>query len=448
MEKKKGTEIKTIEGKLSRDDALETAMKQIEKDFGQGAIMRLGDAKAAMKVDVIPTGIMPLDAALGVGGLPRGRIIEIFGPESSGKTTVTLHMIAEVQKNGGIAAFIDAEHALDPVYAKHLGVDIDNLLISQPDTGEQALDIVDALIRSGAIDIIVVDSVAALVPQKEIEGDMGDSVVGLQARMMSKAMRKMTGIISKSKTVAVFINQIREKVGIMFGNPETTTGGKALKFYSSVRIDVRKGESIKQGSEIIGYKTKIKVVKNKVAPPFRTANVEMIFGEGVSKLGTILDLAVDYGLVDKSGAWFSYDGQRIGQGKEKAKEYMANHPDVFAEVEAKVRAKILPGEYIAADDANEESSQSMRQIHAKLIRRGFPSELISEAIDELDGCEDREIEAAMKALRHRSWKSGDRQKMKAYLYRKGFSYDVASSAVEAFIDADRERFMEEEEEDD
>ena len=319
MEKKKGTEIKTIEGKLSRDDALKTAMKQIEKDFGQGAIMRLGDAKAAMKVDVIPTGIMPLDAALGVGGLPRGRIIEIFGPESSGKTTVTLHMIAEVQKNGGIAAFIDAEHALDPVYAKHLGVDIDNLLISQPDTGEQALDIVDALIRSGAIDIIVVDSVAALVPQKEIEGDMGDSVVGLQARMMSKAMRKMTGIISKSKTVAVFINQIREKVGIMFGNPETTTGGKALKFYSSVRIDVRKGESIKQGSEIIGYKTKIKVVKNKVAPPFRTANVEMIFGEGVSKLGTILDLAVDYGLVDKSCAWFSYDCQRIGQGNEKAK---------------------------------------------------------------------------------------------------------------------------------
>ena len=358
MEKKKGTEIKTIEGKLSRDDALETAMKQIEKDFGQGAIMRLGDAKAAMKVDVIPTGIMPLDAALGVGGLPRGRIIEIFGPESSGKTTVTLHMIAEVQKNGGIAAFIDAEHALDPVYAKHLGVDIDNLLISQPDTGEQALDIVDALIRSGAIDIIVVDSVAALVPQKEIEGDMGDSVVGLQARMMSKAMRKMTGIISKSKTVAVFINQIREKVGIMFGNPETTTGGKALKFYSSVRIDVRKGESIKQGSEIIGYKTKIKVVKNKVAPPFRTANVEMIFGEGVSKLGTILDLAVDYGLVDKSGAWFSYDGQRIGQGKEKAKEYMANHPDVFAEVEAKVRAKMLPGEDGAADDAKEEPKDS------------------------------------------------------------------------------------------
>ena len=358
MEKKKGTEIKTIEGKLSRDDALKTAMKQIEKDFGQGAIMRLGDARAAMKVDVIPTGIMPLDAALGVGGLPRGRIIEIFGPESSGKTTVTLHMIAEVQKNGGIAAFIDAEHALDPVYAKHLGVDIDNLLISQPDTGEQALDIVDALIRSGAIDIIVVDSVAALVPQKEIEGDMGDSVVGLQARMMSKAMRKMTGIISKSKTVAVFINQLREKVGIMFGNPETTTGGKALKFYSSVRIDVRKGESIKQGSEIIGYKTKIKVVKNKVAPPFRTANVEMIFGEGVSKLGTILDLAVDYGLVDKSGAWFSYDGQRIGQGKEKAKEYMANHPDVFAEVEAKVHAKMLPGEDGAADDAKEEPKDS------------------------------------------------------------------------------------------
>ncbi|MBQ1743166.1 MAG: recombinase RecA, partial [Oscillospiraceae bacterium] len=296
---------------MSKEDALANALKQIEKDFGKGSIMRLGDAKANMNIETIPTGILPLDIALGVGGVPRGRIIEVYGPESSGKTTVTLHMIAEAQKQGGIAAFIDAEHALDPVYAQKLGVDIDNLLISQPDTGEQALDIVDALVRSGAIDIIVVDSVAALVPKAEIEGDMGDSHVGLQARLMSQAMRKLTGIISKSRTVAIFINQIREKVGVMFGNPETTTGGRALKFYSSVRLDVRRIDQIKQGQDVIGNRTRIKVVKNKVAPPFRTCEFDIMYGEGVSKLSSIIDMGVDMDIVDKSGAWFSYQGNRL-----------------------------------------------------------------------------------------------------------------------------------------
>ena len=303
--------------------------------------MRLGEASANMNVETIPTGILPLDVALGVGGLPRGRIVEVYGPESSGKTTVTLHMIAEAQKNGGIAAFIDAEHALDPVYAKKLGVNIDELLISQPDTGEQALDIVDALVRSGAIDIIVVDSVAALVPKAEIDGDMGDQVVGMHARLMSRAMRKLTGFISKSRTVAVFINQIREKVGVMFGSPETTTGGRALKFYSTVRLDVRKTDKIMQGQEMIGNRTKIKVVKNKVAPPFKTAEFDIMYGEGVSRVGTVLDIATDFDIIEKSGSWYSYDGSRLGQGKENAKKALKEKPELAAEIEEKVRAKLM-----------------------------------------------------------------------------------------------------------
>lgn len=324
-----------------KKEALANALKQIEKDFGKGSIMRLGDAKANMNVEVIPTGILPLDIALGVGGVPRGRIIEVYGPESSGKTTVALHMIAEAQKAGGIAAFIDAEHALDPVYAEKLGVDVDALLISQPDTGEQALDIVDALVRSGAIDIIVVDSVAALVPKQEIEGDMGDSHVGLHARLMSQAMRKLTGVISKSQTVAVFINQIREKVGVMFGNPETTTGGRALKFYSSVRLDVRKIDKITQGQEIIGSRTRIKVVKNKVAPPFKVAEFDIMYGAGVSKLSSLIDMGVEMDIVDKSGAWFAYEGNRLGQGKENAKQSLREQPELCQEIEAKIRAKLL-----------------------------------------------------------------------------------------------------------
>ena len=334
-----------------KKEALASALKQIEKDFGKGSIMRLGDAKAHMNVEVIPSGILPLDIALGVGGVPRGRIIEVYGPESSGKTTVTLHMIAEAQKAGGIAAFIDAEHALDPVYAQKLGVNIDDLLISQPDTGEQALDIVDALVRSGAIDIIVVDSVAALVPKAEIEGEMGDSHVGLHARLMSQAMRKLTGIISKSQTVAIFINQIREKVGVMFGNPETTTGGRALKFYSSVRLDVRRIDKITQGQEVIGNRTRIKVVKNKIAPPFKTAEFDIMYGDGVSRMSSIVDMGVEMDIVDKSGAWFSYEGTRLGQGKENAKQALKDQPELAAEIEAKIRAKLL-----AADEPEPEAA--------------------------------------------------------------------------------------------
>ena len=311
--------------------------------------MRLGEASANMNVETIPTGILPLDVALGVGGLPRGRIVEVYGPESSGKTTVTLHMIAEAQKNGGIAAFIDAEHALDPVYAKKLGVNIDELLISQPDTGEQALDIVDALVRSGAIDIIVVDSVAALVPKAEIDGDMGDQVVGMHARLMSRAMRKLTGFISKSRTVAVFINQIREKVGVMFGSPETTTGGRALKFYSTVRLDVRKTDKIMQGQEMIGNRTKVRVVKNKVAPPFKTAEFDIMYGEGVSRVGTVLDIATDFDIIEKSGSWYSYDGSRLGQGKENAKKALKEKPELAAEIEEKVRAKLMEQATAAKD---------------------------------------------------------------------------------------------------
>ena len=326
---------------MTREEALENALKQIEKAHGKGAIMRLGEAKANMNIEVISTGILPLDIALGVGGIPRGRIIEVYGPESSGKTTVTLHMIAEAQKAGGLAAFIDAEHALDPEYARKLGVNTDDLLISQPDTGEQALEIVDALVHSGAIDIIVVDSVAALVPKSEIEGDMGSSVVGLQARLMSQAMRKLTGIISKTRTVAVFINQLREKIGVTYGNPETTTGGRALKVYASVRIDVRRTDSIKQGTESLGNRTRAKIVKNKVAPPFKTAEFDIIYGEGVSRLGSIIDMGVDLDIVNKSGAWYAYEGTRLGQGKENAKATLEEKPELIAEIEEKIRTKIL-----------------------------------------------------------------------------------------------------------
>ena len=315
--------------------ALDAAVKQIEKDFGKGSIMKLGAASAKMNIETIPTGALSLDIALGVGGIPRGRIIEIYGPESSGKTTVALHMIAEAQKRGGYAAFIDAEHALDPEYARHLGVDIDNLLISQPDTGEQALEICDALVRSGAIDIIVIDSVAALVPKAEIEGDMGDSHVGLQARLMSQALRKLTGIISKSRTATVFINQIREKVGVMFGNPETTTGGRALKSYSTVRMDVRRIESLKSGNDIIGNRTRVKVVKNKVAPPFKQAEFDIMYGEGISHEGCLV--GVLYNIVGKSGAWYSYGDERIGQGRENTKEFLKNYPEMAFEIENRIR---------------------------------------------------------------------------------------------------------------
>ncbi|MDY6052579.1 MAG: recombinase RecA [Anaerovibrio sp.] len=332
---------------MEKEEALINAMRSIEKQYGKGAIMRLGDAANNMNVDVISTGILPLDIALGVGGIPRGRIIEIYGPESSGKTTVTLHMIAEAQRQGGTAAFIDAEHALDPVYAKNLGVDIDNLLISQPDTGEQALEIVEALVRSGAIDIIVVDSVAALVPKAEIEGDMGDSHVGLLARLMSQAMRKLTGFISKSQTSAIFINQIREKVGVMYGNPETTTGGRALKFYSSVRLDVRKFDVVKQGTTILGNRTRVKVVKNKVAPPFKTAEFDIMYGEGVSRESSLIDIAADLDIINKSGSWYSYEGTRLGQGKDTVKEFLKANPEAREEIESKLQ-EMLKDEKVLA----------------------------------------------------------------------------------------------------
>ena len=317
--------------------ALDAAIAQIEKQYGKGAVMKLGDQGANMNVEAIPTGSLSLDLALGIGGIPRGRIVEIYGPESSGKTTVTLHMIAEVQKRGGIAGFIDAEHALDPVYAKNIGVDIDNLYISQPDSGEQALEIAETMVRSGAIDIVVVDSVAALVPKQEIDGDMGDAVMGAQARLMSQAMRKLTAVISKSNCTVVFINQLREKLGVMFGNPETTTGGRALKFYASVRLDVRRTESIKQAGEVIGNGTKVKVVKNKVAPPFKEAEFDIMFGKGISRIGDILDLAADNDIIVKSGAWYAYEGNKIGQGRENAKQYLEENPEVCAEEENKVR---------------------------------------------------------------------------------------------------------------
>ena len=340
--------------------ALEMAMSQIEKQFGKGSVMKLGEFKA-MEIEAIPTGALSLDIALGIGGVPRGRIIEVFGPESSGKTTLALHIVAEAQKMGGEAAFIDAEHALDPVYAKKLGVDIDNLIVSQPDTGEQALEITESLVRSGALDVIVVDSVAALVPKAEIDGDMGDSHMGLQARLMSQALRKLAGAINKSKTVLIFINQLREKIGVMFGNPETTTGGRALKFYASVRMDIRKIENIKQDGEVKGNRVRVKVIKNKVAPPFREAEFDVVYGQGISKEGNILDMAVNLDIVEKAGSWFSYDGERIGQGRENVKKYLRENQEMLNEIEEKVRANFakafeqsLGEELPSAEDDEEE----------------------------------------------------------------------------------------------
>ena len=334
--------------------ALDAAIAKLEKDFGKGTVMRLGDPSAQVAVETIPTGSLSLDLALGLGGVPKGRIVEIYGPESSGKTTVALHMIAEVQKRGGIAGFIDAEHALDPVYAKNIGVDIDELYISQPDSGDQALEITETMVRSGAMDIIVVDSVAALVPKQEIEGDMGDSHVGLQARLMSQALRKLTPVISKSNCVVIFINQLREKVGVMFGNPETTTGGRALKFYSSVRMDVRRIETLKQSGEMVGNRTRVKIVKNKIAPPVKEAEFDIMFGKGISKEGDILDLAVKCDLVSKSGAWFAYNGDKIGQGRENAKTYLSEHPEIMEELEQNIRAHY----HIGAEGDMEETEEA------------------------------------------------------------------------------------------
>ena len=352
--------------KLTRDErpttkeeklkALDAAISHIEKQYGKGSVMKLGDNSAHMNVEAVPTGSLSLDLALGIGGLPKGRIIEIYGPESSGKTTVALHAVAEVQKRGGIAGFIDAEHALDPVYEKNIGVDIDNLYISQPDCGEQALEIAETMVRSGAVDIVIVDSVAALVPKAEIDGDMGDSHVGLQARLMSQALRKLTSIVSKSNCIVIFINQLREKIGVMFGNPETTTGGRALKFYSSVRLDVRRVEALKQGGEVVGNHTRVKIVKNKVAPPFKEAEFDIMFGQGISKEGDILDLATDAGIINKSGAWYAYNGEKIGQGRENAKNYLKENPLICEEVEAKVRAKYSPEEDEAAEQPDEKSA--------------------------------------------------------------------------------------------
>ena len=348
-----------MEANVEKKKALEAAMGQIEKQFGKGSVMKLGEFKA-MEIEAIPTGALGLDIALGIGGVPRGRIIEVFGPESSGKTTLALHIVAEAQKMGGEAAFIDAEHALDPVYARKLGVDIDNLIVSQPDTGEQALEITEALVRSGALDVIVVDSVAALVPKAEIDGDMGDSHMGLQARLMSQALRKLAGAINKSKTVLIFINQLREKIGVMFGNPETTTGGRALKFYASVRMDIRKIENIKQDGEVMGNRVRVKVIKNKVAPPFREAEFDVVYGKGISKEGNILDMAVNLDIIEKSGSWFSYNGERIGQGRENVKRYLAENPKMLEEVDKKVRENFAKafeqslGEEMPDDDEDED----------------------------------------------------------------------------------------------
>ena len=362
--------------------ALDAAIAKLEKDFGKGTVMRLGDPSAQVAVETIPTGSLSLDLALGLGGVPKGRIVEIYGPESSGKTTVALHMIAEVQKRGGIAGFIDAEHALDPVYAKNIGVDIDELYISQPDSGDQALEITETMVRSGAMDIIVVDSVAALVPKQEIEGDMGDSHVGLQARLMSQALRKLTPVISKSNCVVIFINQLREKVGVMFGNPETTTGGRALKFYSSVRMDVRRIETLKQSGEMVGNRTRVKIVKNKIAPPFKEAEFDIMFGKGISKEGDILDLAVKENIVEKSGAWFAYDGSKIGQGRENAKQYLLSHPAICEEIEAQVRVKYnLPGAEEAEAQARE-AAKKEEELTGSILPEGTEEELMAGEAEE------------------------------------------------------------------
>ena len=346
-----------------KQKALEAALGQIEKQYGKGSIMKLGEQEANMQVEAIPTGSLSLDIALGVGGVPKARIVEIYGPESTGKITVALHMVAEVQKGGGIAGFIDAEHALDPVYARNIGVDIDNLYISQPDSGEQALEITETMVRSGAVDIVIVDSVAALVPKAEIDGDMGESHVGLQARLMSQALRKLTSIISKSNCVVIFINQLREKVGVMFGNPETTTGGRALKFYSSVRLDVRRVETLKQGGDMVGNHTRVKVVKNKVAPPFKQAEFDIMFGTGISREGDILDLAVECSIVNKSGAWYAYEGNKIGQGRENVKIFLKEHPEITEEIEKKVRIHyhLLPDEEAVAEEKKEVSKTADKE---------------------------------------------------------------------------------------
>ena len=351
-----------------RKQALDLALKKIEKNFGKGSVMKLGE-KVDTRISTIPSGSLALDVALGVGGFPRGRIIEVYGPESSGKTTVSLHAVAEVQKQGGIAAFIDAENALDPKYAAALGVDIDELLLSQPDTGEQGLEIADALVSSGAVDIVVIDSVAALVPRAEIEGEMGDSHVGLQARLMSQALRKLSGSISKTKTIALFINQIREKVGVMFGNPEITPGGRALKFYATVRLEVRRAEQIKQGTDIMGNRTKIKVVKNKVAPPFRVAEVDIMYGEGISQVGELVDMGSEKDIIDKSGAWYSYEGERIGQGRENAKKYFIDHPEMRVEIEKKVRAAYGIGEPVEEPKDSEKKKTEEKKTEIPLVEK-------------------------------------------------------------------------------
>ena len=363
-------EVKIDENKRK---ALESALSQIEKAYGKGSVMKLGD-NMHLNVETVPSGSWGLDLALGVGGVPKGRVVEVYGPESGGKTTVALHMVAEVQKRGGIAGFIDAEHALDPVYAKKIGVDIDNLYISQPDTGEQALEITETMVRSGAVDIVIVDSVAALVPKAEIEGEMGDSHVGLQARLMSQALRKLTAIIGKTNCTVIFINQLREKVGVMFGNPETTTGGRALKYYSSIRLEVRRGEQIKKDGEAIGNRTKIKVVKNKVAPPFRTAEVDIIYGEGISREGDILDLAVAENIVNKSGAWYAYNGDKIGQGRENAKLFLKEHPDLMEEVEQKVREKYAQKEGVDQVDNEEKASDKTVKEPVKAAKKADDAE--------------------------------------------------------------------------
>ncbi len=355
---KKDNTITLNATKEAKEKALDVAIGQLEKEFGKGAVMKLGDHSASMNVETVPTGSLSLDIALGLGGIPKGRIIEIYGPESSGKTTVALHMVAEVQKRGGIAGFVDAEHALDPAYAKNIGVDIDNLYVSQPDSGEQALEITETMVRSGAVDIIVVDSVAALTPQAEIDGEMGDSHVGLQARLMSQALRKLTSTVNKTKCIVIFINQLREKIGVMFGNPETTTGGRALKFYSSIRMDVRRIETLKTGGEMTGNRTRIKIVKNKIAPPFKEAQFDIMFGRGISREGDILDLAVDNDIIDKSGAWFSYHGDKIGQGRENAKLYLQSHPKMMFEVEQQVRGAYgLPLEDMAELPEEEDGAE-------------------------------------------------------------------------------------------